>query len=72
MQVRRDGELTDIEVDVVGGHAYMVERIDDDGGVWVRNPWGQGNGADGGEVFRMDADEFARIFGRVTVSQAPA
>jgi len=72
VQVRRDGELTDIEVDVVGGHAYMVERIDDDGGVWVRNPWGQGNGADGGEVFRMDADEFARIFGRVTVSQAPA
>lgn len=71
VQVERGGALVDIEVDVVGGHAYMVERIDDDGGVWVRNPWGQGNGADGGEVFRLDADEFARVFGRVTVSEAP-
>ncbi|MBT0994310.1 hypothetical protein KIN34_08435 [Cellulomonas sp. DKR-3] len=71
VQVERDGALVDVEVDVVGGHAYMVERIDDDGGVWVRNPWGQGNGADGGEVFRLDADEFARVFGRVTVSETP-
>ncbi|UJP39831.1 hypothetical protein [Cellulomonas palmilytica] len=71
VEVERGGTVVETQVDVVGGHAYMVERIDDDGGVWVRNPWGSGNGADGGEVFRMDADEFARVFGRVTVSEVP-
>jgi len=71
VEVERGGTVVETQVDVVGGHAYMVERIDDDGGVWVRNPWGAGNGADGGQVFRLDADEFARVFGRVTVSEVP-
>ncbi|GAA3805585.1 C2 family cysteine protease [Cellulomonas soli] len=71
VQVERGGSRVDTTVDVVGRHAYMVERIDDDGGVWVRNPWGQGNGADGGQVFRLAPDEFQRVFGRVTVSEVP-
>ena len=38
----------------------MVEQIDDAGAVWIRTPWGRGTGVDGGEVFRVDADQFER------------
>jgi len=71
-QVRRNGQVVDVDVTVSGAHAYMVERIEADGSVWVRNPWGVGNPYDDGEAFRLTAQDFARIFGRVSVSEVPA
>lgn len=52
------------EVEIVTGHAYAVSRIDADGSVWVRNPWGPGNSADGGGEFRVSADDATELFWR--------
>lgn len=55
------------EIDVVNTHAYSVTRIDADGSVWMRNPWGPGNSADGGGEFRVSADDVADLFWRASV-----
>lgn len=57
---------TERQVDIVSSHAYAVTRIDADGNVWVRNPWGPGNSADGGGEFRVSADDAQRLFWRAT------
>jgi len=54
------------EVDVVNGHSHIVTRIDADGSVWMQNPWGPGNGADGGGEFRVSADDVSDLFWRGT------
>jgi uncharacterized protein YukE len=71
VQVAGASGTTTRTVSVAGGHAYMVERVDDDGGVWVRNPWGAGNSYDGGDAFRLSPAQFAEVFGRVSVSDEP-
>lgn len=52
------------EVEIVTTHAYAVTRIEADGSVWVRNPWGPGNSADGGGEFRVSAEDVADLFWR--------
>lgn len=61
---RRDefGHLVTVNKDVVGGHAYTVVRIEDDGSVWLLNPWGPENTADDGGEFRVSAEDFDTIF----------
>lgn len=54
------------EIDVVNTHAYAVTRIDADGSVWMRNPWGPGNSADGGGEFRVSAEDVADLFWRAS------
>lgn len=54
------------EVEIVTSHSYAVTRIEPDGSVWMRNPWGPGNSADGGGEFRVDADDVADLFWRVS------
>ncbi|MFG6401178.1 C2 family cysteine protease [Microbacterium sp. P04] len=54
------------EVDIVSTHSYAVTRIEDDGSVWVRNPWGPGNSADGGGEFRVSAEDVEALFWRAT------
>jgi hypothetical protein len=48
-----------------------VVGVADDGAVILRNPWGAGNVADGGRVFRVSEEDFREQFSRVVVS-APA
>lgn len=52
------------EIEIVTDHAYAATRIDPDGGVWVRNPWGPGNSADGGGEFRVSPEDAAKVFKR--------
>jgi len=69
--VECDGSQVEATVTIVGGHAYSVERIDDDGNVWVRNPWGAGNSADDGNLVRLTSEQFATYFRNVTVAAVP-
>lgn len=52
------------DVEIVNQHSYVVTRIDADGSVWLRNPWGPGNSADGGGEFRVSADDATSLFWR--------
>jgi hypothetical protein len=61
-----DGETREIEV--VNTHSYVVTRIDADGSVWMQNPWGPGNSADGGGEFRVSSDDVADLFWRATTT----
>lgn len=61
-----DADGTSREVEVVTGHSYVVTRIDANGDVWMRNPWGPGNSADGGGEFRVSSDDVADLFWRAT------
>jgi hypothetical protein len=54
------------EVEVVNTHSYAVMSIEPDGSVWVRNPWGPGNSADGGGEFLVSAADVAELFWRAT------
>jgi hypothetical protein len=56
------------EIDVVNSHSYAVSRIEPNGDVWMRNPWGPGNGADGGGEFRVSAADVEDLFWRVTAT----
>ena len=56
------GNTRDIEP--VTQHSYVVTRIDEDGSVWMRNPWGPGNSADGGGEFRVSAEDATSLFWR--------
>lgn len=62
---RPDGSRSTEDVTIVAGHAYQIERIESDGDVWMRNPWGPGNGADGGDLIRVPADMVEDIFGKI-------
>lgn len=52
------------EVELVTTHSYVVTRVEADGSMWVRNPWGPGNSADGGGEFRVSAEDVASKFWR--------
>jgi hypothetical protein len=71
VQYYEDGDLVTGEVDIIRSHSYLVVGVADDGAVILRNPWGAGNVADGGRVFRVSEEDFREQFSRVVVS-APA
>ena len=52
------------QVELVTQHSYVATKIEADGSMWVRNPWGPGNSADGGGEFKVSADDVARLFWR--------
>lgn len=56
------------EIEVVNTHSYVVTRIDPDGSVWMQNPWGPGNSADGGGEFRVSPDDVENLFWRATTT----
>jgi hypothetical protein len=61
-----DGDTREIEV--VNTHSYVVTRIDADGSVWMQNPWGPGNGADGGGEFQVSPGDVENLFWRATTT----
>jgi len=61
------GDLDD--PDIVGGHAYMVESVDEDGNVRVMNPWGPNAGEP--HYVTLTAEEFKSKFSEVAVSDKP-
>lgn len=73
VDVRDDrGGIVTTQVEIVDTHAYQVVDVESDGSVWVRNPWGQGNSADQGQVYRLSPDEFSEVFWRVSASEWPS
>lgn len=60
-----DGNESTQSVDIVNKHAYQVEKIEENGDVWIRNPWGPENSADGGALIRVPSDVVDDIFGRI-------
>lgn len=60
------GDGSTREIDLVNTHSYAVTRIEPDGSVWMRNPWGPGNSADGGGEFRVSAEDVEDLFWRAT------
>lgn len=56
------------DVEIVGPHAYTVVSVEADGDVWVMNPWGDENGADGGGAFCVSASDFETYFRAVSIS----
>lgn len=52
------------QVDLVTQHSYVATKIEADGSMWVRNPWGPGNSADGGGEFKVSAEDVAKVFWR--------
>lgn len=59
------GNLVADTVKLPGPHSYAVSGIELDGSVWVTNPWGAGNGADGGGRFLVSAADFNLYFNNV-------
>lgn len=66
-----DGALVTDEVDLRGNHAYAVVGAEPDGSVWVVNPWGPHNGADGGGPFLVSRETFADLFSGVAYAELP-
>ncbi len=67
---RPDGSTDVTDVDIVSNHAYEVERIENDGSVWVRNPWGPGNAADGGGLMHLTGEQFSSCFTQADFEEA--
>lgn len=63
-----DADGNSRDVDVVTSHSYVITRIDPDGSVWMRNPWGPGNSADGGGEFRVSPEDVEDLFWRATMT----
>ncbi|MCL2453720.1 MAG: C2 family cysteine protease [Micrococcales bacterium] len=64
---RPDGRLVTTEVEIVGGHAYSIERAEIDGSVWVRNPHGPGNTHDSGGLIHLTQEQFLTSFEWVSI-----
>lgn len=62
------GELVADTVSIKGPHSYTVVDVETDGSVWLINPWGEGNPADGGGSFRVSTQDFDRLFHDVASS----
>jgi hypothetical protein len=61
--VRGDqGSWSNRDIEIVRGHAYSVESADSNGNVYVRNPWGSGNTADGGGLIKLTPDQYRQCF----------
>jgi hypothetical protein len=67
---RPDGTTDVTDVNIVSNHAYGVERIENDGSVWVRNPWGPGNAADGGGLMHLTEAQFSSCFTQADFEEA--
>lgn len=65
-----DGHIVSAEEELLVDHAYSVVAVERDGDVWLRNPWGRDNSADGGGEFRLSAEDFRRYFSNLTVAGA--
>ncbi len=65
------GQQTSTTIDLVAPHAYAIERIDSSGMVWVRNPWGPGNSADGGQLIGLTQDQYTQYFDYMASVGAP-
>lgn len=68
VEKREEGQLVKHDVTLGAEHAYMVERIEDDGTVWVRNPHGAGNAMDGGGTMRLSQEDFNKYFRKIQYS----
>jgi hypothetical protein len=64
---RPDGKVVTEDIKIVKEHSYSVERIDKDGNIWVRNPQGPGNSADGGGLIRLTPRQYEEAFPWTTV-----
>jgi len=53
---------TNQTIDIVRNHEYSVERVDSDGNLYVRNPWGPNNAADGGVLIKLTPQQFEDYF----------
>lgn len=62
-----DGRTVTDQVELGAPHAYMVDKIDDDG-IWIKNPHGPGNGSDGGGAFKISKADFNKYFTSLTIS----
>lgn len=67
--LRPDGSTVVTDVKIVKSHAYEVERIDSDGSVWLRNPWGPENSADGGGLLHLSADQVRTTFAGISFEE---
>lgn len=65
------GDLVTDEITLQGNHAYAVIGAEPDGSVWVVNPWGPGNGADGGGPFLVSPEIFGNLFYGVACGELP-
>ena len=70
-RVNPDGTTEEFEARLAAPHAYTVEKVDANGDVWIRNPWGEGNSYDGGGVFKVSKADFDAVFWQATTSQLP-
>lgn len=67
-----DDNLVTDQVSIRGNHAYAIVGSEPDGSVWIMNPWGPGNGADGGGAFLVPPEVFSNLFHGVTISEIPS
>lgn len=63
------GSTYPTQVRIVGPHAYAVTAVEEDGDVWLMNPWGAGNSADKGGSFRVSAEVFSEYFRSVSIGE---
>lgn len=66
-----DGKISKGEIELYAHHAYSIAKIDDDGGVWLENPHGPDNSADGGHWFKLSEKDFAKYFPWLQASGRP-
>lgn len=66
-----DGSRTPCIVQLAAPHAYTVERVEPNGDVWMRNPWGADNPYDDGGVFLVTKSDFDIVFWQATTSTLP-
>lgn len=71
VEVRRnDGTIETTNIEIVGSHAYQISSIESDGSMWVRNPWGPGNSADGGGLIHLSPTQVRQTFAGVSYEEA--
>jgi hypothetical protein len=66
---KADGKTEVTSVYIIEEHAYTVERIDPDGSVWVRNPWGPNNPADRGDLIKLTPEQLALAFSNLDMEE---
>jgi len=58
----RYGVWTTEDIEIVHYHEYSIERVDSDGNVYLRNPWGPGNSVDDGKLIKLTSQQFYDYF----------
>ncbi len=64
--VQRPGSDQPVDVEILGPHVYTVVSVEPNGDVWMLNPHGPNNNADGGGPILVSAADFDRWFHRVS------